>query len=41
MNDTDVSLSVLHRLTEEWDVLTPEAQKAARYVLENPNDVGV
>jgi DNA-binding MurR/RpiR family transcriptional regulator len=31
----------LHRLTEEWDVLTPEAQKAARYVLENPNDVGV
>jgi DNA-binding MurR/RpiR family transcriptional regulator len=29
------------RLTEEWDALTPEAQKAARYVLENPNDVGV
>jgi DNA-binding MurR/RpiR family transcriptional regulator len=31
----------LERLTEEWDALTPEAQKAARYVLENPNDVGV
>ena len=31
---------VLERLTEEWDALTPEAQKAARYVLENPNDVG-
>jgi DNA-binding MurR/RpiR family transcriptional regulator len=31
----------LERLTEEWDALTPEAQKAARYVLENPNEVGV
>ncbi|WP_108386048.1 MurR/RpiR family transcriptional regulator [Yoonia sediminilitoris] len=41
MNDTNVSISVLERLTEEWDALTPEAQKAARYVLENPNDVGV
>ncbi|MEO1398844.1 MAG: MurR/RpiR family transcriptional regulator, partial [Pseudomonadota bacterium] len=28
-------------LTQEWDALTPEAQKAARYVLENPADVGV
>ncbi|MFW2447786.1 MAG: MurR/RpiR family transcriptional regulator [Qipengyuania pacifica] len=41
MNGTNVSRRVLERLTEEWDALTPEAQKAARYVLENPNDVGV
>lgn len=41
MNDTNVSSIVLDRLSEEWDALTPEAQKAARYVLENPTDVGV
>ena len=41
MNGTNVSSRVLDRLTEEWDDLTPEAQKAARYVLENPADVGV
>lgn len=41
MNDTNVSTTVLERLTDEWDALTPEAQKAARYVLENPADVGV
>lgn len=41
MNETNVSSTVLNRLTEEWDALTPEAQKAARYVLENPRDVGV
>ena len=41
MNDTNVSSTVLERLTEELDALTPEAQKAARYVLENPRDVGV
>lgn len=41
MNDTNVSNTVLDRLTEEWEALTPEAQKAARYVLENPQDVGV
>ncbi len=41
MNGTYVSNSVLNRLTAEWDELTPEAQKAARYVLENPQDVGV
>lgn len=41
MNDTNVSFMVLDRLTKEWGALTPEAQKAARYVLENPNDVGV
>ncbi|WP_209834748.1 MurR/RpiR family transcriptional regulator [Ruegeria sp. HKCCE3926] len=41
MNDTNVSSTVLDRLSQEWDALTPEAQKAARYVLENPTDVGV
>jgi len=41
MNGTNVSSQVLERLTDEWEALTPEAQKAARYVLENPNDVGV
>ncbi len=41
MNDTNVSSRVLDRLTEEWGALTPEAQKAARYVLENPQDVGI
>ncbi|MEM9426451.1 MAG: MurR/RpiR family transcriptional regulator, partial [Pseudomonadota bacterium] len=41
MNGTNVSSRVLDRLTQEWDGLTPEAQKAARYVLENPSDVGV
>ena len=41
MKATSVSHIVLNRLTGEWDNLTPEAQKAARYVLENPQDVGV
>jgi len=41
MNGTNVSSGVLDRLTQEWDALTPEAQKAARYVLENPTEVGV
>lgn len=41
MNGTNISSAVLDRLSEEWDALTPEAQKAARYVLENPVDVGV
>ncbi|MBO9446663.1 MurR/RpiR family transcriptional regulator [Ruegeria sp. R14_0] len=41
MNGTDVSSEVLERLTEELAVLTPEARKAARYVLENPREVGV
>ena len=41
MNGTDVSNPVLDRLSAEWDALTPEAQKAARYVLEHPQDVGV
>jgi DNA-binding MurR/RpiR family transcriptional regulator len=33
--------NVLNRLSDEWDELTPAAQKAARYVLENPQQVGV
>ncbi|MEM6889336.1 MAG: MurR/RpiR family transcriptional regulator [Pseudomonadota bacterium] len=37
----NVSSRILDRLSEEWNALTPEAQKAARYVLENPQDVGV
>lgn len=41
MNDTDVSKSVLDRLTNDLEELTPQAQKAARYVLENPADVGI
>ncbi len=41
MNDTNVSNTILERLSDEWDALTPEAQKAAKYVLENPQDVGV
>ena len=31
----------LDRLAEELPDLTPEARKAATYVLENPRDVGV
>ncbi len=41
MNGTNVSNTILDRLSEAWDDLTPEAQKAARYVLENPTEVGV
>ncbi|MEM1076184.1 MAG: MurR/RpiR family transcriptional regulator [Pseudomonadota bacterium] len=41
MNGTNVSQNVLERLSTEWDSLTREAQKVARYVLENPQDVGV
>lgn len=41
MTRENESLSVLDRLSNELDALTPEAQKAARYVLENPRDVGV
>jgi DNA-binding MurR/RpiR family transcriptional regulator len=41
MNGTNISSQVLGRLADEWDALTPEAQKAARYVLENPTEVGV
>ena len=41
MNDTDVSSQVLKRLAGELGELTPEARKAATYMLENPRDVGV
>ncbi len=41
MNDTNVSIPVLQRLVGELPDLTPEARKAATYVLENPRDVGI
>ena len=41
MIGTNVSNSILDRLAEELSELTPEARKAATYVLENPRDVGV
>ena len=41
MNGTNISNSILSRLAEELPELTPEARKAATYVLENPLDVGV
>ncbi|MBO6918762.1 MAG: MurR/RpiR family transcriptional regulator [Rhizobiaceae bacterium] len=41
MNVTNVSNTILERLASELPELTPEAQKAATYVLENPRDVGV
>ncbi len=41
MNGTNVSKTVLQRLASELPDLTPEARKAATYMLENPRDVGV
>jgi len=41
MNGTNVSNKILERLADELSDLTPEARKAATYVLENPRDVGV
>lgn len=41
MNGTNISKSILERLAGELPELTPEARKAATYVLENPRDVGV
>jgi len=41
MNGTNVSNTILERLAGELGALTPEARKAATYVLENPRDVGV
>ena len=41
MNETNVSNTILNRLAGELSELTPEARKAATYVLENPRDVGV
>ena len=41
MNGTNVSSWILNHLAGELSDLTPEARKAATYVLENPRDVGV
>jgi len=41
MNETNVLYPVLERLAGELTELTPEVRKAATYVLENPQDVGV
>lgn len=41
MNETNVSNLILDRIGDAFEDLTPEAQKAAKYVLENPQDVGV
>lgn len=41
MIGTNVSSEVLGRLSDGLGELTPEAQKAARYVLENPREVGI
>jgi len=41
MIGTNVSNSILSQLADELSDLTPEARKAATYVLENPRDVGV
>ena len=41
MNGTNTLLKILSRLSDQWESLTPEAQKAARYVLDNPRDIGV
>ncbi len=41
MNGTNISNTILDRLADELGALTPEARKAATYVLENPHCVGV
>ncbi len=41
MNGTIVSSTALGKLADELDSLTPETRKAATWVLENPNDIGV
>ena len=41
MSKANKSSVVLDRLAEELGGLTPQVQKVARYVLENPRDVGV
>ncbi len=40
-SDQTASPDVLQRLTDELQNLTPELRKAAAFVLENPNEVGV
>lgn len=39
--DSPIPQNMLEELAEQLDDLTPEVRKAATYVLENPNDVGV
>ncbi len=41
MNGTTVSSTALGKLADELESLTPETRKAATWVLENPNDIGV
>ena len=41
INGTYISNTILDRLAGELGALTPEARKAAVYVLENPQDIGV
>ena len=41
MNGTNVPNPAFSRLSEGLCDLSPEAQKAARYLMDNPNDVGV
>jgi len=41
MNGAYISNTILDRLADELGALTPEARKAAVYVLENPQDIGV
>ena len=41
MNGTNVSKSILEQIAVNLPDLTPEARKAATYVLENPRDVGI
>lgn len=41
MDGTNITTEVLDRLADELGDLTPEARKAATYVLENPHCVGV
>ncbi len=41
MNGTNVSSDVLDRLTVDLPLLSPEAQKAAIFLLENPMEIGV
>ncbi len=41
MNQTNVSQIALQRLSKDFGDFTPEVQKAAKYILENPRDVSV
>ena len=41
MNQTFASSSIISDIAERFDNLTPEMKKAARFVIENPQEVGV